>query len=106
VLSEALGVPPGWRGAIEFDSDERDRLVALLVVQLLEPVNDLYVLPSGGSTFLQFSHHDVVHASCATSAGIESFVSAMAEARYELPDELPDATFKKPSWMRPSKGDV
>jgi hypothetical protein len=99
-MSTALGVPSGWAGAIEFDADDRDRLIALLVMQLLEPINDLYVLPLAANGLLQFSHHDVVHVSCATAEGIESVVNAMSSARYELPDEPPDATFKRPAWMR------
>lgn len=106
LTSEALGVPSGWSGAIEFDASDRDRLIAVLVMQLFEPVNDLYVLPSPGVVFLQFSHHDVVHVSCASHEGIESVVSAMSAARYELPEDLPDATFKQPAWMRPSGSDV
>jgi hypothetical protein len=100
LLIAALGVSSGWPGAVEFDSTDRDRLIALLVIQLLDPSNDLYVLPSEGAAFLQFSHHDVVHVYCPTSEAIESVVAAIAESRYELPDELPDATFKRPSWMR------
>ena len=106
VLTTALGIPSGWRGAIEFDSNDREQLIAVLVVQLFEPVNDLYVLPSASRGLLQFSHHDVVHVSCATSEGIESVVNVMSAARYDLPDDLPDATFKRPAWMRPARGDV
>ena len=106
VMSTVLGVPSGWSGAIASDVRERDRLVALLVMQLFEPVNDLYVLPLAGAGFLQISHHDVVHVSCVTAEGIESVVSAMSAARYELPNELPDATFKRPAWMRPFGGDA
>jgi hypothetical protein len=106
LIIEALGISSGWSGAIGFDPNDRDRLIAVLVMQLFEPINDLYVLPSAGIGFLQFSHHDVVHVSCATLEGIESAVNAMSEARYALPDELPDATFKQPVWMRPSGGDV
>jgi hypothetical protein len=105
LISEALGIHPGWSGAIDFDASDGDRLIAVLVMQLFEPVNDLYVLPLAGIGFLQFSHHDVVHVSCVKPEGIESVVTAMSAARYELPDELPDATFKQPAWMRPSGGD-
>jgi hypothetical protein len=106
LISTALGVPSGWSGAIAFDISDRDRLVAILVMQLFEPINDLYVLPSSGTGFLQFSHHDVVHVSCPTSEGIESAVSGMLAVRYELPDQLPDTTFKQPAWMRPSDSDT
>ena len=110
VLTEALGVPRGWRGAVEFDaSSERDRLVALLVFQLLEGERDLYLLPSAGTVLLNFSHHDVVHVDCPTPAGIDAVVTAMAQARYNLPDAPPDATFKRPAWMQPpqqTSGDV
>lgn len=100
VMSTALGVPSGWPGAIAFDAGDRDVLVAVLVMQVMEPVEDLYVLPSHGTGFLRFSHHDVVHVSCAASQGIDSVVNAMSAAGYELPDEPPEATFKQPAWMR------
>jgi hypothetical protein len=101
VLIEALGVPSGWRGAVEFDSADRERLIAILVIQFLDPVNDLYVMPSQTAAFLQFSHHDVVHVASSTPERIESVVTAMAKSGYEIPDAPPDATFKRPSWMVP-----
>jgi hypothetical protein len=106
VISGALGVPDGWPGAAVFDGSDRDPLIAILAMQLFYPRNDLYVLPSAATAFMEFSHHDVVQMSCATADGIESAVNAMAAARYELPDQLPDATFKRPAWMRPSGSDV
>jgi hypothetical protein len=104
MLSTALGVPPGWRGGLQFDAGDHDRLVAILVTQFLRLFNDLYVLLPSAPAFLEFSHHDVVHVSCATREGIESAVNEMAAAGYALPDEPPDATFKPPPWMRPPAG--
>jgi hypothetical protein len=106
LLTEVLGVPGCWGGAIEFDRTDRERLIALLVAQFLEPVNNLYVLPLDGQAFMEFSHHDVVHVSCTTTKGIETVVAAMAVARYALPEDPPDATFKRPTWMQPTGDDV
>lgn len=100
VLTQAIGIPGGWQGAVEFGAEERDHLVALLVMEFLETVNDLYVIPGDTRALLQFSHHDVVHVSCPSGEEIESVVATMSAAKYELPGELPDATFKRPSWMR------
>ena len=99
ILFGGLGVPDGLQGAVEFSADEFQRAVALLVVQMVGMYNDLYVLPAGGDTLLQFSHHDVVHAGCRDEGTIDSLVAAMAGAGYSLPTELPDATFKRPPWM-------
>jgi hypothetical protein len=106
LLAEALGVPGAWSGAIEFESSDRERLIAILVAQFLEPVNNLYVLPLDGKAFAEFSHHDVVHVSCATIDGIETVVAAMAAARYPLPEDPPDATFKRPRWMQSTGDDL
>lgn len=105
MLLTALGITPGWAGAIAFDKSERDKLVAILTVQFLEPIHDLYVLPLGATTLLQFDHHDVVHVSCATESGMATVIDAMSAARFELPDDLPDGTFKQPKWMRESGED-
>jgi hypothetical protein len=103
LLAQALGVPVYWQGAIEFDKADRERLISLLVLQFLEPVKNLYVLPLNGKALVEFSHHEVVHISCPTTNGIESIVAAMAAAKYMLPEELPDATFKHPKWMKPTQ---
>jgi len=106
ILSEALGVPNGWEGAIEFGIANRELLIAILVTQFLEPINDLLVLPGEGRSFIKFSHHDVVHISCATQEEIDLVIAFMSAAKFELPDELPDPTFKRPAWMRRTGGDV
>jgi hypothetical protein len=65
----------------------------------MEVTKDFYVMPSNGNCLIQLSHHAVVHISCATAEQMDKVVAAMSAAKYELPTDLPDATFKRPSWM-------
>jgi hypothetical protein len=100
LLYGALGIPDSGPGAIVFDPAERDRLIALIVCSFIELFGDLYVLPARGNALLQFTHHEVVHISCPTAEGIAAVVTAMSAAKYDLPTELPDSTFKQPAWMK------
>jgi len=99
-LTHAIGIPSGWKGAIEFDPSERSRTIAVLVCCWLEITKDFYVLPRNGKSLIQFSHHDVVHISCPTADEMNAVVAAMSVAKYELPTAPPDWTFKRPAWMK------
>jgi hypothetical protein len=103
VFTEALEIPSGWPGAVEFDGSDRQLLIAVMVAHFIDPICDLIVVPACGGMFMQLSHHDVVHVSASTTDRIKAIVSAMASAKYPLPDEIPDATFKRPQWMPPNQ---
>jgi hypothetical protein len=61
--------------------------------------DDLFVVPDHGQQFLGLDHHHVVHVQCASEPELQRFIDHMARAGYRLPDEIPDATFKRPHWM-------
>jgi len=110
VLLRGAGIPSGWTGAVQFNRDEEDELVAVLFgYQLFGgcEYDDLFFVPDHGRQLLQTDHHDVIHVSCATKERVQKLVIYMAEAGYELPTELPDLTFIRPEWMvRPKPGSV
>jgi hypothetical protein len=101
ILTSA-GVPLGFEGAVRYSDAETHKLVTAIFAQLVfgwSVVDDLFVVPDHGRQFLQTDHHDVVHVCFADEKQIEPFIAHMAGEKYLLPDEPPDATFKKPDWM-------
>ncbi|HEY2585193.1 MAG TPA: hypothetical protein VGI81_05460 [Tepidisphaeraceae bacterium] len=102
VILSGAGVPPGFAGAVRFAATERAKLVTVLFGNLVfgcSVMDDLFVVPEHGRQMLQTDHHDVVHVEFAEAAIIEPFVRHMASEQYTLPDDPPDATFKRPNWM-------
>jgi hypothetical protein len=59
----------------------------------------LYVVPDHAQQLIQTDHHDAVHVSFRTAGEVKRWVDSMAEEGFDLPDELPDETFKRPTWM-------
>jgi hypothetical protein len=102
VLLRGAGIPGGWAGAVQFDHDEEDMLVAVLYASLAFGWcvdDDLFFVPDHGRQLLQTDHHDVIHVECASEARVLKLAAHMAEAGYKLPTEPPDWTFKRPAWM-------
>jgi hypothetical protein len=102
VVLRGTGVPDGWPGALRFRRRESGDLVSVMLVFMAFGgcgLDDLFFVPDHGQQILQTDHHDVVHVSCTLSERMMNFVSDMSAAGYELPTELPDATFKRPDWM-------
>jgi hypothetical protein len=60
---------------------------------------DLYVVPDHGRYILQTDHHDVIHVSFHDARHVQHWVSEMARRGFDLSEDLPDSTFKRPSWM-------
>jgi hypothetical protein len=101
-LLGAAGIPACHQGAACYTADERDQLVTAVFAQLVFgwcPPDDLFILPDHGRYFLHTDHHGVIHANFRDEADITPFVEHMAQENYLLPTQLPDATFKLPSWM-------
>jgi hypothetical protein len=101
-ILKALGLPLGTADVVEFSRAEFDVLLTLLFSTTIfgwSVGEDLYVVPNHGRYLLQTDHHDVVHVEFRDENDIERWVTRMAECGFPLPDELPDETFKQPSWM-------
>lgn len=101
-ILRGVGVPLGTAAVIAFDRSERAALVTLLFSTTIfgwSVADDLYVVPDHARQLLQTDHHDVIHVSFAADDDLRHWVSKMAEEEYDLPKELPDATFRRPDWM-------
>lgn len=88
--------------AIAFDAGDRDALLDLLdhVSEVgWNCAHDLYLIPESRSAFAFISHHDVAHVDARDEATLNLIIERMAASGYALPTELPDETFKRPSWM-------
>jgi hypothetical protein len=102
VVLRGAGVPDGWAGAVQFERDEEDALLAVVFAYLAFGWcvdEDLFFIPDHGRQVLQTDHHDVIHVECASEERVQKLVEHMTEAGYALPTELPDWTFKRPAWM-------
>jgi hypothetical protein len=96
------GIPDEWAGAIRFQHNELNTIIAVLFVSVAFGrcvEDDLYFLPDHGRQIIQTDHHDVAHVECAEPLRVEQFVTHMAQAGYASPTDLPDWTFKRPGWM-------
>jgi hypothetical protein len=96
-------IPDAWAGAVQFDRDDEDALLAVLFAYLAFGWcvdDDLFFIPDHGRQLLQTDHHDVIHVECGSEERVQTLVGHMAKAGYELPSEPPDWTFKRPNWMR------
>lgn len=104
-ILKGLGLPTGTADVVTFEKAELDRLVTLMFVTTIFgcSVNeDLYIVPDHARYILHTDHHNVIHVSCRSSADVDRWVKHMAERGFPLPDDLPDSTFKKPQWIKPS----
>jgi hypothetical protein len=101
-LLKSIGIPLGTAQIPEFQRDEVGRLVSLLFVTSIfgwSVGDDLYVVPDNARYILMMDHHGVIHVQFRNEGDINAWVSKMTERGFSLPDDLPDETFKRPSWM-------
>lgn len=99
---QGLGLPLGTADIVTFDRSELDALITLLFSTTIfgwSVGEDLYVVPDHARQVLQTDHHRVIHVSFRDSGDVGRWVSEMAQKGFALPEELPDATFRRPSWM-------
>lgn len=89
----ALGVPPGLRGAVGFNSTDFNELCAVLFLQITVGPSvhiDTIVIPENGSAVLYFEHHHVVWVALRDASRLDAVVAAMDRAGYSLPTEPPN----------------
>jgi hypothetical protein len=102
-ILKGLGLPMGSGSVIEFARDDLPALVTLLFSTTVfgwSVGEDLYVVPDHARCFLMTDHHNAIHAEFRDPRETERWVAKMAERGFLLPDDLPDETFKQPSWMQ------
>jgi hypothetical protein len=101
-ILKGLELPLGTAAVVEFDRHERESLVTLLFSTTVfgcSVGDDLYIVPDHARQLLQTDHHDVIHVSFPAGADLQRWVAKMSEEGFDLPDDVPDQTFKRPSWM-------
>jgi hypothetical protein len=102
-----LGLPLGTADIVQFGVSEIASLVTLIFSTTIfgwSVGDDLYVVPDHGRYILQTDHHAVIHVTFRSGDDVEVFVASMHERGFPLPDDVPDATFKQPSWMKTKDG--
>jgi len=102
LILKGLGVPLGSSAVLQFPRADRESLVTLLFSTTIfgrSVGEDLYVVPDHARQLLQTDHHNVVHVSLADSRDLHRWIAKMSAEGFDLPDEPPDATFKRPAWM-------
>jgi len=106
-ILQGLGLPLGTADVVEFSRQEVGKLVTLLFSTTIfgwTVGDDLYVVPDHGRAMLQTDHHGVIHVIGRDSSDVHRWVTDMEKAGYSLPEEVPDETFKSPSWMTRDDG--
>jgi hypothetical protein len=101
------GIEPGVTGAVHYLPEEwQPLLVALIAHYTLgwQVGNDVHIVPDNRSCVLMVGHHGELSCQCPDRASLNALIAAMASAGFELPDHLPDATFKVPERMPPASG--
>lgn len=101
-ILQGLGIPLGTADVLTFERAELDKLVTLMFSTTVfgwSVGDDLYIVPDHARCIVQTDHHNVMHVSCRSAADVETWVTHMEERGFPLPEDIPDATFKKPGWM-------
>jgi hypothetical protein len=102
-MLRGLGLPLGTNAVVEFARSESDSLLTLLFSTTIfgwSVGQDLYVVPDHGRHLLKMSHHGVIHVGFRTEDSLNRSVEEMTRRGFPLPDDVPDATFKPPDWMK------
>jgi hypothetical protein len=101
-LLSGFAIPREHPCALRFARSEFTELAALLLAFAIGGWNvddDIVVVPDHARYLVRLSHHAVVHVQCRDPESVEPLVTHMRERGWELPTEVPDATFKVPAWM-------
>jgi hypothetical protein len=96
------GLPGDARGAVHFADSEWQQLLVVLIAHYTlgwHVGNDLHVIPDDRSHVLLLGHHGEMSCHCPDQKSLDTFIAAMAERGFQLPDHVPDSTFKVPKWL-------
>ncbi len=61
--------------------------------------DDVVVVPDHAKQILTTDHHDAIHVSFREAADMQGWISKMGGRGFNLPEELPDQTFKHSAWL-------
>jgi len=102
-ILKSVGLPMGTADVVGFDRGEIDRLITIIFSTSIfgwSVSEDLYIVPDTAQYIAKTDHHGVIHVSFRDSDDMQTFVQFLAKREFLLPEELPDATFKRPEWMK------
>jgi hypothetical protein len=103
VIYRGVGIADDNADILEFKRNELHVLIALIFNQLVfgwHVEDDLYIIPNHGKQIIKTDHHDVVHVLFRDDSTMKQFIEEMSKNGFELPNDLPDETLKKPDWMK------
>jgi len=101
-ILRGLGLALGTADVLQFNRDEIERLLTLLFCTTVfgcSQGDDLVMVPDHARQILKTDHHDAIHVSFRDAADVQGWISKMAGRGFNLPEELPDETFKRPAWL-------
>lgn len=100
----SLDIPQDASGAMEFEAGEWSAVLYLAVAYYTfgwQVDTDLEIVPADRTCAMMLGHHGEMAVHFASEESLALFEAGMASEGYLLPDETPDATFKRPPWMSP-----
>lgn len=103
LIYRGIGISDDNDDILEFERSELAELTTLIFNQLVfgwHVGDDLYIIPDHGQQMIKTDHHDAVHVSFRSDKALSEYASALTSDGFELPDHLPDETFKRPEWMK------
>ncbi len=101
-ILKGLGLPMGTADVLPVDRVEADKLVTLMFSTSIfgwSVGEDLYIIPDHARCILKTDHHNVIHVDCRDAGDIDEWVRQMDARGFPPPEDVPDATFKRPPWM-------
>jgi len=101
-LLRGFDIPDDHRGALRFDRADASSVTALTLAFAIAGWNindDLCLIPDNRQFIVRVSHHAVLHVECRSPALVGPLVEHMASNGWALPTQVPDRTFKAPTWM-------
>lgn len=106
VINDTLrmcGVPAQASGGLRLATEEHKSLLAIVLAFYIHGWSigeDLYVFSEERDAVLMTSHHGELAGHFPSAERMEGFRTQMLEAGYDLPDQVPDETFKSPAWLK------
>jgi len=102
-ILKGLGFPLGTADVVEITREELTTLITLVFITTIfgwSVGDDLYIVPDHARYVIQTDHHGVIHVIFRELGDAGQWVTAMAASGFTLPEDVPDETFKRPSWMK------
>jgi hypothetical protein len=97
-----LGIPDSGRYALQFNKNETEQAISVFTYQQMFGMcvwDDTYAIPDHANQLVHTSHHDVIRVEFRSRDDTAPFIENMKKNNFDLPNDVPDSTFKIPHWM-------